>query len=83
MIQTETRYLVHFDGLGYYAAKQPNYEWSFTHDMNEAQMYKTIKKAQDRIDHNSCLTQPYPTGSIHVVEAVTSITLISKGIQNA
>lgn len=43
----ETVYLVKFD-RGYYAAKQPNYHWSFTDDPVLAQPYKTLKKARER-----------------------------------
>ena len=40
-------YLVKFD-RGYYAAKQPNYQWSYTDDPYLAQAYKTRKKAEER-----------------------------------
>jgi len=49
---TETVYLVKFD-RGYYAAKQPNYQWSFTDDMLSALTYKTFKKAQERGKHGT------------------------------
>jgi hypothetical protein len=44
---TETVYLVKFD-CGYFAAKQPHYDWSFTDDPILAQKYKTMKKAKKR-----------------------------------
>ena len=44
---TEIVFLVKFD-CGYYAAKQPNYDWSFTDDPFLAQSYKTLKKAEER-----------------------------------
>ena len=43
----EIVYLVKFD-RGYYAAKQPNYQWSYTDDPFLAQKYKTRKKAEER-----------------------------------
>lgn len=43
----ETVYLVKFD-RGYYAAKQPGYEWSYTDDFTLAEQYKTLKKAEYR-----------------------------------
>lgn len=43
----ETVYLVKFD-RGYYAAKQKNYQWSFTDDPYLAQVYKTLDKAKER-----------------------------------
>jgi hypothetical protein len=43
----ETVYLVKFN-CGYFAAKQPHYDWSFTDDPILAQKYKTIKKAKER-----------------------------------
>lgn len=46
-MNSKTVYLVKFD-RGYYAAKQPNYDWSFTADPSLAKQYKTLKKAQER-----------------------------------
>jgi len=43
----ETVYLVKFD-RGYYAAKQPNYNWSFTDDPMLAHRYKKLDKARER-----------------------------------
>lgn len=43
-----TQYAVKFD-CGYYAAKQPNYHWSYTHDLEKALLYKTEKAAQERL----------------------------------
>lgn len=40
-------YLVKFD-CGYYAAKQPHYDWSFTDDRQLANRYKTKKAAEER-----------------------------------
>jgi hypothetical protein len=41
------RYAVEFES-GYYAENQPNYEWSYTRDINSAKLYKTIKGADER-----------------------------------
>lgn len=43
----KTVYLVKFD-RGYYAAKQPNFGWSFTDDPYLAMTYKTFNKAEER-----------------------------------
>lgn len=47
MKTSTTIYLVKFD-LGYYATKQPNYEWSYTDDIRLAARYKTLDKAEAR-----------------------------------
>ena len=47
MEETKTVYLVKFD-CGYYAEKQPHYDWSFTDDPMLANKYKTAKKAKER-----------------------------------
>ncbi len=46
-MSSEIFYLVKFD-RGYYAAKQPHYDWSFTNDPMLALKYKTKKKANER-----------------------------------
>ena len=38
---------------GYYAEKQPNYKWSFTDDINNAKVYKTLNGAEKRVKHAS------------------------------
>ncbi|MFW6246816.1 MAG: hypothetical protein ACOC22_01425 [bacterium] len=37
---------------GYYAAKQPHYEWSFTDNIENALLYKTKKGALERKNFN-------------------------------
>lgn len=34
---------------GYYAEKQPKYEWSFTDNFTDAKLYKTLEGAEERI----------------------------------
>ena len=57
------RFVVYYEGeikqwnglvnvKGYYAAKQPHYEWSFTENIEEAMMYKTKKGALERKNFN-------------------------------
>lgn len=46
----EERFVVKFD-LGYYAKKQPNYEWSYTDDIKLAQMFVSHAAAKKRGDH--------------------------------
>ena len=36
---------------GYYAKKQPRYEWSFTDNILEAKIWKTQKGAENQIQH--------------------------------
>ena len=43
----QTVYLVKFD-CGYYAAKQPDYDWSFTDDPSLAMRYKKLRPAINR-----------------------------------
>jgi hypothetical protein len=43
-----THYVVEFDGQGYYAKRQPAYDWSFTPNIEDANTYKTLKGARDR-----------------------------------
>ena len=38
-------FIVHFDGLGFYAREQPNYKWSFTSDWKKANEYSSAKNA--------------------------------------
>ena len=54
-----TVYLVKFD-LGYYADKQPNYEWSYTDDPLLAKRFKTMTKAEERGYYG-----------IHLIELIT------------
>lgn len=46
--ETKTVYLVEFEGSGYYAKKQPTYEWCFTKNVDEAYQYSTRKGANSR-----------------------------------
>lgn len=63
-MSTGKRFAVYFEGKcdwygtkpeveikGYYAQSQPNYEWSFTDDINKAKLWKTEKAAEKKIDH--------------------------------
>ena len=59
----QTVYLVKFD-LGYYAKKQPNYEWSYTADPYLAASYQNERKAKERgewgIGLTSIMGEPIP-----------------------
>jgi hypothetical protein len=46
-------FVVHFEGLGFYAKKQPNYYWAFTSDWKKANEYATVKGATALIDRAS------------------------------
>ena len=43
--RSDTVYLIRFGVLGYYAAKQPVLEWSFTNDPLEARQFPTEESA--------------------------------------
>jgi hypothetical protein len=73
IISEETVYFVKFD-CGYYAAKQPHYDWSFTDNPSLAQKYKTIKNAKERGEHGTQLISK-PLQS-YVIERFTLKTLL-------
>jgi hypothetical protein len=73
IISEETIYFVKFD-CGYYAAKQPHYDWSFTDNPSLAQKYKTIKNAKERGEHGTQLISK-PLQS-YVIERFTLKTLL-------
>jgi hypothetical protein len=54
-------YLVYFPNLGYYSDYQPNYEWSFTKDIKNAKLYRSLDFAEARIVSNSELN-----GELHI-----------------
>lgn len=65
-------HLAFFEGFGFYAARQPNYTWSFTDDVDKAFWYKTHKKAKERVDWaDELATQHRKTGNIRTIEVVT------------
>jgi hypothetical protein len=53
-MKQKTIFLVKFEG-GYYADKQPHYDWSFTSDPNLAKQYGSRKTAEARAEHGKCL----------------------------
>ena len=62
----EIRYSAYFVGKGFYADHQPNYEWSFTDDLNQSKKYKTIKGVLDRV-HCTDTTDSY---DVHKYSAI-------------
>lgn len=42
------QYVVEWKDVGYYAQKQPTYEWCFTKDIAKAKPYKSQKLANER-----------------------------------
>ena len=54
----EIKYSAYFTGKGFYADRQPKYEWSFTDDLNQAKKYKTISGVLDRV-HCTDTTDSY------------------------
>jgi hypothetical protein len=78
-----TVYLTKFN-LGYYAKKQPNYDWSYTNDLKLAARYKSTKSAKERGEWGLGLSgihgTPAPTSYEIVVcevEVEETITVIS------
>jgi hypothetical protein len=73
IISEETVYLVKFE-RGYYAAKQPHYDWSFTDNPSLAQKYKTVKNANERGEYGTHLiTNPLQS---YVIERFTLKTML-------
>lgn len=55
---------------GYYADKQPNYNWSFTDNITLAKKYKTFNNAMKRAMYT---VKQYPFISIQQVNTVTDV----------
>jgi len=78
------KYVVYYDGeitfinsvkyvKGYYAAKQPHYEWSFTENINDALFYKskgTAIKRKNFIYKN--------IAKIFEVDVITNVNIINE-----
>ena len=73
------KFLVKFD-LGYYAKKQPYYEWSYTDDYHEARMYSSMKEAEKRLRWGLSLVdlpgRPRPTSG--TIEKFAIRTIMEK-----
>lgn len=60
IFSNEIVYLVEFADFGFYAKKQPEYDWSFTTKADEANQYKTQKAAIERgVDGVGVYGRPY------------------------
>ena len=83
----EKYYVVHFDGEyhdtrtdktvkinGYYANSQRNYEWSFTEDINRANLYRSIKYAHQKMIHSSH-TSSYRNLVVRIIEVELKISI--------
>jgi hypothetical protein len=68
-------YAVYFEGLGYYAKYQPNYDWSFTLDLDKALLYKTRGKALARSEWGKQLNHKRYLKS-KIVEIRQSISIV-------
>lgn len=55
---------------GYYADKQPHYEWSFTDKISFSKKYKTFNTAMRRAMY---IVKSYPLISIQEVQSVTDV----------
>lgn len=73
----KTVFLVKFD-LGYYAKKQPNYEWSYTDDMWLAATFTTVKKAKARGEWGvGLMDKPHrPKPTSYIIEKYTVKTVM-------
>lgn len=75
-----TVYLTKFD-LGFYAKKQPNYNWSYTDDIKLAARYKSKKSATERGEWGLGINgKPTPSSYEIVVcevEVEETITVVS------
>jgi len=47
------KYVVYFKREGFYAEKQPHYEWSFTDDLDKAKKYQSVKGATQLCERTS------------------------------
>ena len=57
-MKSKTIYLIKFPN-GYYAKKQPNFDWSFTDDIYLANQYSQWKTAVERGEWSDSLMKPY------------------------
>jgi len=55
---------------GYYAEKQPHYDWSFTDDISKSKKYKTFNTALRRAMY---IVKHYPLVSIQEIHTVTDV----------
>lgn len=72
-------YVVKFGTLGYYSKNQPHYDWSFTNDIEKANLYETLEGAEERRDfglriRESVLKKPVPTEGV-VLEVERTIVV--------
>jgi hypothetical protein len=77
MTTNDIQYVV-LSELGYYADKQPSYEWSFTTNLEDAKFYKSELQASKRIEQaKRCRYRDINPKIIKVeVATTTSLTLI-------
>jgi hypothetical protein len=75
MTKTQKYYVIFF-----YADKQPNYEWSFSNDIDKAMKYKTFKNADKQFEQaNTCRYKNIDMNksSIYEIEEVTTTIITS------
>lgn len=73
-------YVVHFESKGFYAARQPTYDWCYTGDLSKAKVYKTIQWASNLVIRAISLYKDQPVPLIYGVDSsglhdVTPVTL--------
>ncbi len=74
----EKVFLVKFD-CGYYASKQPRFEWSFTDDPLLAHTYETRKAAEERGEWGiSKASDPRPSYEIEAFLKTTTLRKIKE-----
>jgi hypothetical protein len=72
-------FIVHFDEVGYYADEQPNYGWSFTHNIMKAKQYLTYKGANSHIRRAATIPE-YSTYEGHIVKVSVTTTIKEIGV---
>jgi len=75
---SKKKYIVKFDDKGYYAKKQPNYEYSYTNNREEANEYSTFRGVLDRVLDGFCIVvTAYQKHEVAIVETFEVETVIN------
>lgn len=72
-------FVVRFDGAGYYADEQPNYGWSFSHDIMKAKQYLTYNGANSHIRRAATISE-YSGYNGHIVKVSVATTIKEIGV---
>jgi len=72
-------FVVRFEEIGYYAEEQPDYGWSFTHDIMEAKQYKTYNGANNHVRRAATIPE-YSTYEGQIVKISVATTIKEIGV---